>query len=331
MIFAAIRARLFRPVETVEQMIESRRVDSLTWVRHRDAHLVLMARNRHRDRVAGRAVLDRVHQQIGTGAAEQRAIDRCERIAARHGAHLRLVERNLEKLQRARHFRGKRHFDEPRGALTLVGPREEQHVVDDPAHAFELFQIRLQRVAQIFYRAVAGQCDLGLTDQNRHRCAQFVRHVCIERLEPAVSAVEPLQCAIEGVGQVVQFMRQRGGIQALRTVIRTDFGGILGQTPERRKTDTRDRVTEQQHRKTAQRRERGERGAERPHGAHVRLTACRHLQLHRRAHAARRHHQRARQHGRAARRRLDAGITAGPATGDAPLNRRAIVETRIVA
>jgi len=127
----------------VEQMFEHGGLDRLAGIRNFNAHLLPVPHNAHVDLRTRLAMLDRVHQQIRAGATEQRAVHMRRGVAMQPRMHASFFEWNLQKLQRVCNFSRQRYFNEARCALALVGSREEQHVVDDRAHSFEFFEIRL--------------------------------------------------------------------------------------------------------------------------------------------------------------------------------------------
>ncbi len=98
------------------------------------------------------------------------------------------------------HFRRERHFHETRRAFALIGTREKQHVVDDRAHVFELFEIRLQRMTQFVDGTIARQRHFRLADENGDRRVQFVRDIRIERFEPPISVIDTFERAVESLG-----------------------------------------------------------------------------------------------------------------------------------
>ena len=109
-------------------------------------------------------MLEGVVQQIGQSAAEQRSLYRGMGLPHHPHRHTGLVKQQFHEFQGLGDFGGQGHLFHVTGTLALLGPRQEQHVGHDGAEAFQLFQVRLQHLAQPGTVAFARQGHLRQPD-----------------------------------------------------------------------------------------------------------------------------------------------------------------------
>jgi hypothetical protein len=153
-----------------------------------------------------RGIQDGVVQQIDDGAHEQRRIHRRpRRKVALHDDRLAgFFQRSVREIRPSCRPLPAMHVSaSSRGRFAAVGPRQEQHVVDDAAQALQFFQVRLHHFLEFAGIARPGKRHLGHADQVAERRAQFMRHVRIEGLRLPVGLLEAVERAVDGAVTLV--------------------------------------------------------------------------------------------------------------------------------
>ena len=162
---ATVAARRIHPVEALEQQRQVLVVNRRPRVAHGDADLLRPGIDLHLDHLVWRRMLHGVVQQVDQRPAQLGFLDGGVGIAAYVHANLRVFEDVVQVVERGRHFLCQRGLGQGSGLAALVGTGQKQHVVDDAAQAFQLFQVGLQHFEIMLGAAASGECDLGLADQ----------------------------------------------------------------------------------------------------------------------------------------------------------------------
>ncbi len=262
MVLAAVVACGIDAVEPVEQVLQMLLVDGCARVRHGDPRRGSLFAQRDGNLCPRLRMLYGVLQQVRHGAAEQRAFQPRlgQHVALDGDLRARLVEHELEELDGLAHFlrHGREH--QPGRHFAAVGTREEQHVVDDGAHALQVFEVGLQHLLELARAALARQRHLRAADEVGQRRAQLVRHVGVERFELAVGLFEPVQCTVEGLGQRREFDRQGPRLKPLRQGLGPQRLRLGRKPLQRPQAHARDPVAGNGHHQRRPQPERGQRG-----------------------------------------------------------------------
>ena len=264
---------------------------------------------------AARRIAQRVGQQIAERALQQRLVGphaRHSRLQITHAPlqpHAALLGHVFEIA--AQPLAGGRQLD-PLAldrCARIVGPREEQHVLDQPRDALVLLHRRLQHRAVLAGTARPLQRDLRLAEQVVDRRAQVVCQIRRKLRQPLERALQPIEHAVEGEAGFDELLRHVVQPQALAERACADAAGRAAQAPRDDDDAPGDRHAEQR---------RGQRAEQ--HGDDQHLPAVRHHLARVRELEGQRHQQRPRRVRGELRRHRHAGQhhAKEPAVGRRP-------------
>lgn len=206
-VHVAANARRVDAVEAFKQPAQVLGGDGFALVGDGDDGKSPLLLQQYRNGAARDGVARTVFKQVSQRAMEQPPVNLRPHFSGNLNGQIVFHKRRFDVFRRFQSFFPQRHFAQLGSVLSGLSVGQEQHVVDDRGHAFQLFQVRLQQFFQFLYAAFASQRQLGLTNQIGERGAQLMRHVGVKALQLPPGHFLARQHAIERLRQVAQFGR----------------------------------------------------------------------------------------------------------------------------